>query len=282
MQAVEFVTDWIKLWCELVEAQHEGWQVEGQVDADVWRAKARAYHETVMRRWATPDSSRDFIAADLNLHSNDTVIDVGAGSGSWTVFLARMVRHVTAIDPSPAMLEVLHENVAAASLSNVSIMEGGWMQVNVAPHDVVLCAHAIYGTADIQAFVKKMEAAARRRCYLLLRTPLPNGVMAEAACHIWGQPYDSANFQVAYNALLQMGICANVLFEDSGCWQPWTNASLDEALADVKRRFALQDSSEHDVFLRDLLDRRLVREQGQLVWPGATRSALVYWDVRAS
>lgn len=278
---MELVTNWLELWRQLVEAQREGWRIEGRTDADVWRAKARAYHETVMRRWATPDSSRDFIAADLSVHGSDTVVDVGAGSGSWTVFLARMVRHVTAIDPSPAMLEVLHENVAAAGLSNVSVMEGGWLQVDVAPHDVVFCSHAIYGTADIQAFVRKMEAAARRRCYLLLRTPLPNGVMAEAARRIWGQPYDSANFQVAYNALLQMGVCANVVFEDSGCWQPWTSASLDEALADAKRRFGLEATSEYDAFLWDLLDRRLVREQEQLVWPSATRSALVYWDVQA-
>jgi hypothetical protein len=142
----------------------------------------------------------------------------------------------------------------------VTIVEGGWPEADAAPHDVVLCSHALYGVADFAAFVRKMEATALRRCYLLLRVVTPDGVMAEAARHVWGQPYDSPNFQVAYNALLQLGIFANVLLEDTGLWKPWTNAT-------------------HDAFLRDLLARHLTEIDGQWVWPRGTRSALVYWDV---
>jgi len=233
----------------------------------------------VQRRWAEPDSSRDFIAADLKQHPGETLLDIGAGTGAWTVFLAQYARSVTAVDPSPAMLDVLRENVAAAGLPHVAIREGGWPEVDVPPHDVVLCSHALYGVADFAAFVGRMAATARRRCYLLLRVPTPDSVMAQAARHIWGQPYDSPNFQVAYNALMQLGIFANVLMEDSGLWKPWTNASLDEALADIKRRLDLVNDATHDDFLRNLLARHTTEIDGQVVWPRGTRSALVYWDV---
>lgn len=97
---------------------------------------------------------------------------------------------------------------------------------------------------------------------------------------VWGHPYDSPNFQVAYNVLLQMGIYPNVLMENGGLWTPWKNASIEEALAEVKHRLGLGPSGEHDEFMIDLLRRRLILEDGQYVWPRSVRSALIYWDVR--
>jgi SAM-dependent methyltransferase len=277
---MQSIPDWLSLWRDLVAAQARG-RAAAKMEAhpDVWRAKAHTFHEAVQRRWTKPDSSREFIAADLDRHPGETVLDIGAGTGAWAVFLARYARHVTALDPSPAMLDVLRENVATEGLTNVSIITGGWPDADVLPHDVVLCSHSLYGIADFAVAVRKLAATARRRCYLLLRVVTPDGVMAEAARHVWGQPYDSPNFQVAYNALLQLGIFANVVLEDSGLWKPWTNASLDEALADMKRRFDLVNDPTHDTFLRDLLARHLTEVDGQWVWPRGTHSALVYWDV---
>ena len=92
---VQSVPDWLLLWRELVEAQARG-RAKAKVDAhpDVWRAKAREFHEAVQRRWSLPDSSRDFIAADLEQHPGDTVLDIGAGTGAWAVFLAQRARRV--------------------------------------------------------------------------------------------------------------------------------------------------------------------------------------------
>ena len=98
---------------------------------------------------------------------------------------------------------------------------------------------------------------------------------------MWGHPYDSPNFQVAYNVMLHMGLFPNVLMEDSGLWDARTNDSLEQALADVKRRLGLLnvEPTERDAFLQDLLRRRLVFQDGHYVWPASVRSALVYWDV---
>ena len=277
---MQSIPDWLLLWKELVEVQARRHKpTADRASPDVWHARARSYHEAVQQRWSQPDSSRDFIADDLRHHPGETVLDIGAGTGAWTVFLARVARQVTALDPSPAMLRVLRENVAEAALNNVTIVEGGWPEVDVAPHDVIFCSHALYGVADFATAVQRIVAVARRRCYLLLRIVTPDSVMAQAAQHIWGQPFDSPNFQVAYNALGQMGIFANVLLEDSGLWRPWTHDSLEEALDNVKRRFNLTEDGTHDTFLRDLLARHLTEADGQWVWPRGTRSALVYWDV---
>jgi len=83
--------------------------------------------------------------------------------------------------------------------------------------------------------------------------------------------------------MLQMGLCPNVLMEDTGLWDAWAHDSLEEALADVKRHLELpvDEHSEHDAFLRDLLHRQLIHQDGRYAWPPGVRSAMVYWEARS-
>lgn len=276
---MERVTDWLALWRQLVEVQNERRRGQaGTRQSDRWHDRVADYDAAVERRWAEPDSSRRFINADLDRWRGSSVLDIGAGTGSWSVMMARQASEVTAVDPSPAMLARLLSRVGEEGLSNVTIIEGAWPEVAVPRHDLVFCSHAMYGSPDLARFVRQMEAVARRRCYLLIRFLKPDSVMAEAAGRVWGQPYDSPCFQVAYNGLLQLGILANVLIEDSGPWDPWVHESLAAALDEVKRRLGLVESSRHDDFLRELLERRLERVAGAWVWPSGVRSALIYWD----
>ena len=276
---MEQVTDWIALWRELIERHARGFtKGEGEEKEDFWKDKAGDFHELVKRRWSKPDSSRDLIISRLQSTPGADVLDIGAGTGAWTVLMARHARKVTAVEPSVSMIGFLKENIRAGELDNIEIIQGAWPEVEVPNHDYSICSHAMYGSADLPAFVRKMTAITRRTCFLLLRAPVAGALMARISERVWGHPYDSANFQVAYNVLLQMGIYANVLFEDTGLWDPWTNNSLDEAVQEVKRRFNLGEVSEHDDYLHRLLSSELIPDGDRYVWPRGVRTALVYWD----
>jgi hypothetical protein len=175
------------------------------------------------------------------------------------------------------MLEVLRENVAAEGLRNVCIIQGSWPETQVDPHDVILCSHAVYGVPELAPFVRRMVEAARRTCLLVLKSPVRDGVMAEASRRVWGHPFDSPSFDVAYNVLLEMGICANVLV-DPVLWEPWAHSSLEEALSEAKRRLRVR-GTEHDDYLLGLLREHLTPRGESYVWPPSVRSVLVYWDV---
>ena len=277
---MERVTDWIALWRELQEAQARGWRTDGARDPeDVWRDKARAFAAGVARRWSTPDSSRGTVAAWLDAHPGSSVVDVGAGTGAWAAFLAGHARRVTAVEPSPAMVEVMKETLAAARVTNVEVVAAPWPDAPVESHDVALCSQAMFGFADFPAFVRSLERVTRHHVFLVVRAPVMDGIMAEISQRVWGQPYDSPNFQVGYNALLQLGIFPDVVMEDTGLWEPWSSASPGEAVAEVKRRFGLAEPCEHDAFLHDLMERRLTAVDGRYEWPRGVRSALVHWDV---
>ncbi|HOI06334.1 MAG TPA: methyltransferase domain-containing protein [Deltaproteobacteria bacterium] len=274
------MTDWLLLWGQIIEEQGKSHTQDHAQGKDVWKDRAKGFHENVKKRWSRPDSSRTFILERLKENPGSTVLDIGAGTGAWTCLLAQYAGRVVAVEPSGAMASFLRKNVEEMGLANVEVIEETWPEARTGTCDFSLCSHAMYGYPDLERFIFRMEEVTEKTCFLLLRAPTLDGVMAEAAMRVWGQPHDSPNFQIAYNALLQMGICPNVLMEDTGLWEPWRSGSIGEALEDVKRRLGLVGESEHDGFLRDLLERRLTFEDGAYVWPRGVRSALVYWDAR--
>ena len=271
------VTDWISLWRELTEMQALRWKIENRPAAqDPWRDRARGFQSQVGRRWARPDSSRAFVAAQLAASPGATLLDIGAGTGAWAAYLSRYAATITALEPSRAMLDIMRQHLAGEAVTNVDIVQDSWPEASVGMHDFSLCSHAMYGYPDLPAFIRRMEDVTRHYCMLLMRAPLPSSVLSEVAQKVWGHPYDSPNFHVAYGVLLQMGILANVLVEDSGPWPPRTSSSLEEAVGEVKRRLALT-TSEHDEYLQELLSCRLTPLAGQYIWPPDVRSVMVYW-----
>jgi len=75
-----------------------------------------------------------------------------------------------------------------------------------------------------------------------------------------------------------MGVYPSVLMGKAGQWDPWSNASFEDAVAETKRRFRLPSPSEHDAYLEALLKNRLTLRDGKYFWPSEVRSALIYWD----
>ena len=267
--------DWLALWSELVALQ-AGWRAR-RPEGDAWAGRAGAYRERVRRRWTVPDSSRETVCSWLE--PGLSVLDVGAGSGAWAALFARRGARVTALEPSESMIESMEEGFREEGVHGVRILRGCWPETEVEPHDMVFCSHALYGCTDLRGFVLAMERAARRRCALLLRATLPGAPMAEAARLVLGQPHDSPNFAVAFNALLQLGRFPDVHMEAGEPWRGWHHASFEEALDEARARLGLgAEPSRHDAALRALLARRLEQGPRGWDWPPGVRSALVWWD----
>ena len=59
----------------------------------------------------------------LQLESNDSVVDLGAGTGYFTIPIAKSVAKVIAVDISNKMLNILKENLLEESITNVELIE---------------------------------------------------------------------------------------------------------------------------------------------------------------
>lgn len=274
--------DWVELWrtLSLVGNTRREKKLEKGVK-DRWHNHAEFFNLRVYERWEQRDSSRQFVLQTLKEIPQATVLDVGAGTGTWTTMIAPHAKSVTALDSSPAMLDFCKKEVQSAGFENVAFVEGIWPEIanQVPEHDITLCSHAMYGCQDPVAFIDALQKVTRRRIILLLRAPSQNGLMAQAAGMVWGHPYDSPNFQIAYQILLGMGIFPHVIMENVHLWKQWCNTSLAEALAEIKSRLGLYEEQQYDQQLMHLLQENLVQEGEEWVWPAAIRTALVWWDV---
>ncbi|PKN85093.1 MAG: SAM-dependent methyltransferase [Chloroflexi bacterium HGW-Chloroflexi-8] len=275
-------TNWTTLWSQLARVGNTRRKLKlenGQ--ADRWHKNVEQFNLRVYERWEQRDTSRQFVQKTLEDFPDSNVLDVGAGSGTWTLMMSPLAKSVTALDSSPAMLDFCKKEVENAGFDNVDIVAGIWPEIaaQVPEHDITLCSHAMYGCTDPVAFLKAMIEKTRKRIILLLRAPSQDGVMAQAAMLVWGHPYDSPNFQIAFQILLDMGIFPNVIMENEHLWKQWRNKSLEEALAELKGRLGLFEDQQYDQRLMHLLVENLVREGEEWVWPADIRTALVWWDV---
>jgi 2-polyprenyl-3-methyl-5-hydroxy-6-metoxy-1,4-benzoquinol methylase len=275
---LEHITDWAQLWADLVTI-HEERRLQ-KYQSDTWYGRADHFRERVRKRWQNgSDSSREFVIQTLKDFPHAAVLDIGAGTGDWSLLMAEHGATVTALDPSESMLEILTERVAQSGLKTINAVKEIWPNPDLGSFDICFCSHAMYGADDLPGFISAMQKAAAKRIIMLIRAPHPNAVMAQAARLVLGHPYDSPNFQVAYNVLLSMGIFPNVIMEDRGWWKPWICENLPAALLEIKQRLGLLNETQYDAALTALLRDNLKHTEQGVEWPRGVRTALMYWDV---
>jgi len=189
-----------------------------------WAARVRAHHAQTARVRETAEGgdfyapvSRLFIADPrrtddevldhlLSLaRPDDRWLDIGAGAGRYALPLALRVDEVVALDPSPGMLEALHEQAAENGIANVRPIEGRWPvdpATGPAPAaDVAMIANLGYDVEAIGLFLDAMEAAADRLCVAILADRQPS-----AAAHaLWPPVHGEARMELpALDAFLDL------------------------------------------------------------------------------
>jgi SAM-dependent methyltransferase len=257
--------DWLELWRELVTRK-----LHPKTESLVERYKAHG-----QKPKERPDKLLDFVLKEID--AQDTAIDIGPGTGRWTIPLAQKIRSVTAVEPTSGMAEMLKENLDNAGLRNVEVLSQTWENATPSMHDIVVCAHGMYASTDLAGFVHKIERFSRKRCYLAIRLPPADGILSELSLKIYGCRHDSPDGVIVYNALYAMGIHTNVLVENSIV--NWVNETVEDAFIRAKRHLRL-DTSEtaYDDLIYSTLHRQLTFSDGVYAWPDGMRSALLWWS----
>jgi SAM-dependent methyltransferase len=212
----------------------------------------------------------DKVQRHLNKHS--TVLDIGAGTGAFAIPLAREIKEVTVVEPSPEMLKVLSEKID--DLTNVRIVTKRWEDVDIAEigrHDMVLAAHSLYDIVDIETALKKMFSAGKTQICLIIRVGTVNFY-----ADIWRrfrleEYHPPPSFIHLYNVLYQLGIAANVEIVRSPRSQVYLN--IEQAVKHWRGRLDLESEKESD--LREYLLSRLEEQEGIFCRKEEGKSAII-------
>jgi ubiquinone/menaquinone biosynthesis C-methylase UbiE len=128
------------------------------------------YVPTYDRKSATDPDEDLGPLRDLGLDNAHTLVDLGAGTGTFALAAAPVCRNVVAVDVSEEMLGVLRERREGLGIMNIETVRGGFLsyQHQGAPADFVYSRHALHHLPDF------WKALALQRIAAILK---PGGVL---------------------------------------------------------------------------------------------------------
>lgn len=147
-----------------------------------------------------------------------TVLDVGCGAGTLAIPMAALVRQVTAIDLSDAMISLLHEQCEERGIDNVRAevlsWEDDWEEAGITEHDVAIASRSLV-VDDLRMALTKLSAKARQRVFVV--SLVGDGPFDRRIFNAIGRDLDRGpDYIYVYNLLYQMGIHADVGFINNG------------------------------------------------------------------
>ena len=219
-----------------------------------------------------------FMLRENILNSDDTLLDIGAGMGNYSVELARCCSSVTALDMNEDCLDILKNRALQSGLSNIRCINAPWEEYRENDKfDVTFSA--MCPAICNQEELLRLESMTRRtaciltvtrgsyekcRMELMRRLPLkkPGGMVTEALHY--------------YNVLYLMGRHPKVK-----CW-----SEHDQTTAGVEKlidRYAVYlkifgiDETESVPLMRDFFAEKAV--DGMVEDACQMNYALIYWNV---
>src|ERR1700757_1900175 len=148
--------DWEARWKEIVADRAT--LASGHADSGYWDRRAASYARSTHSR------SDEFLRIlEPYLGPRKTLIDVGAGTGRHATPLAERLEWVTAVEPSDGMRAHIPPR------ENMTVVASTWEDADVAPADLVICSHVLYGVAEPVPFLEKMQRSARERVFVMMR-----------------------------------------------------------------------------------------------------------------
>jgi SAM-dependent methyltransferase len=208
-----------------------------------------------------------------------SVLDIGCGTGVYTLPLAREADRVTGLDDSEAMLAKMGEAASAAGVHNVGPVKASWKTTDPAIHgfekafDIawVSMSPAVQTLPDFE----KMEQCARQWCvYIGWGRKRENDLMQEIfSLHglAFGPP---PGVEAAYDVLVRSGRTPSLpkFFEASWEWSGTLEDALEEMVGFIEMHGGRPRHREIEKVLsrceRDGRVRHTTEvEEGLMVWP---------------
>ncbi|HWI07978.1 MAG TPA: class I SAM-dependent methyltransferase [Solirubrobacteraceae bacterium] len=251
----------------------------GLVSGSFWDKRAERYDRSA--RLAHPDSD-PFLRRLLRASdASSSALDVGAGTGRFALALAGAVAHVTAVEPSAAMLDVLERRAEQLGVANVTTIRARWEDADVEPADVAFSSFVLALVPDAVPFLEKLDGAARRRVVLYLGAFSADALLDPLWRHFHDVPrVPGPSYLDALAVLREMGIEPAVKVVEIPNRRRF--ATLDEAVEHYRDALLVPDTPENNSELAQLLAAWLLGRRGALRSPlRTTPAAILEWTPRS-
>lgn len=205
-------------------------------------------------------------------------LDIGAGGGRYALPLALSGRPVVAVEPSPAMRDVLQQGMTSYGIDAIDINPGRWPAAAEGVEvDATLMAHVGYDIPDIGAFLDGVDGATKRWCCAVTMDRAPSGGFTD----LWEQVHGEHRYVLpAMRELLQVLLARGATPEVRIVERRLRMMDEDDIRDSARRRLWLREGSEKDQKLQELIGEMIGK--GDRDWGFPRGIALIIWQPPAA
>ncbi|NMC76485.1 MAG: class I SAM-dependent methyltransferase [Candidatus Methanofastidiosa archaeon] len=221
------------------------------------------YYDELMAYSRYPGKIIDRISFFLS--SNDNLVDIGAGTGAFSIPMSKMLNKIIAVDPSPHQLKILRQKAHNNQCNNIFYIDKEWKDVQIeelGTIDYSLAAYSFFED-DISSFIKKSISVASKGIFLIFRAG-----MGDPLREFVYETKNSVDYECLYNILLEMGYLFNVDLFTSDYTLP---------LSLVYRSYPFTNKTEEEIFDYLKNNNRIIQDSDGYHVLCQRRDALLYF-----
>lgn len=247
-----------------------------------WNSRKKV-HCVYMKGRPRDERLVDVRLKNMNVPDGSTVLDIGAGPGTFAIPLAKRGCRVTVVEPSPVMHDALVKRIKADLIRTITIIPKRWEDVTDeelgGPFDIVIASYSLT-MMDIGKALARMHACCRGTVHLFWFLTPPAWVQVNK--DLWpflhggpfpGEPLAGWLWQV----LAEMEIYANLRVEQRV--PPASYSSVDEAFDEFRQRLNCT-TPEQEQIVRNYFQTALRKEGDRVILGDAVMGAHLWWDTR--
>ena len=226
--------------------------------------------------YRTDDAALNALFAALG--SGTEVLDVGGGAGRYALPLATRAKRVTVVDQSEDSLELLNTRAEEAGITNITVINEPWEDVQAQQADMVLCSLVLHHVSEVVPFVSKLQDHANDRVVMLEMVETPGAVDRPFFERVYGStPSNLPGLAKVMEVLWTMDIYPDL---EMIAPEPVILApDRDAALEHMQRRLGVEEGSPEDERLRAAADELLEETPDGITVRGVAprRQAVITW-----
>ncbi len=209
------------------------------------------------------------------LRDSYTLLDIGAGTGAFTIPIAKNIKRVTAIEPSMQMAECLYKKMG--KLDNIYLINKrieGVMVEEVEKHDVVIAINSLYCVEDIKSVLKKIISLAKKQIFIVISSR--SNFYKDMWFHFKEEEYKPPpSFIHIYNLLHELNVFADIEMLDLK--HTYVYMDMEQALKYWMLRLDLGPEKRKD--LGKYLNSKLASNHGKLCYGEEDNCALIKYSI---
>ncbi|RDY27896.1 class I SAM-dependent methyltransferase [Romboutsia weinsteinii] len=177
------------------------------------------------------------------INEDSTVLDIGCGTGAYSIALSGVCKAVDALDFSEGMLNVLKEKIKVEGIDNINIIKRDWNRIDIEDegmykkYDFVICS-LNPGCYSPSEFLKINKVSKSYCCYIGTDGKGKNNILDKADNNILGskiEKEDISNVIYPFNILYSLGYRPEIFYTNCS----WKNTFNEEqAINKLTKRYS--------------------------------------------